>query len=210
MRTSISVAAVCLLTSFLQLSSVDTLMGQDQTPTEARIEAYRQWKNVANGRTEFDVVDPALVPSQLALAFSRSGCQWEKVIKEVPLYIFKIQNQRLAKVTCFGFGYWQQIFDVSELTNPKALEFPVVSAEGFRSTSRLGSIAWKPESGLLESVASSDQCGGPGVRHTYRWIDRGFSVIRVELSPENCGWQGPWTTIWESPQWSLIERPKNP
>jgi hypothetical protein len=210
MRNSVSIAAVLVLIGVSQLSFVGPLIGQEHASNETRIAAHRQWAAIANGRTEFDVADPELVPTHLALALSRTACRWKDVIKEAPLQFFSVENQRLAKVTCFGFGYWHQIFDLSALTNPKALQLPVVSTEGFKATGRLGSIAWNPESKLLESVGSSDQCGGPGVRHTYRWIDREFSVIRVELSPENCGGRGPWTTIWEAPQWTLIQRPKGP
>jgi hypothetical protein len=210
MRNIITISAAFMIAGILQISSADILIGEERSSDDVRREAHRQWSDVANGRTEFDISDPALLPTQLALVASRSGCRWKDVIKDVPVHVFKIGNRRFAKVTCFGFGYLQQIYDLRNRTNPEALEFPVASSpEGFSTTSRLGSITWKPESGLLESVGSSDQCGTSGIRHTYRWINEQFSVIRVEISPENCDSNGPWTTIWEAPQWSsLIPQPK--
>jgi hypothetical protein len=101
MRTIITIAAACFTAGLLQLSSADTLMGQQQMPAEVRSEAYRQWSGIANGRTEFDIADPALVPSQLALAASKAGCRWRDVIEQVPLHVFKIDNRRFAKVYLF-------------------------------------------------------------------------------------------------------------
>ena len=75
MRNIITISAAFIIAVSLQLPSADILIGQEQTPAGVRRETYRQWSDIANGRTEFDIADPALVPSELALAASRSGCR---------------------------------------------------------------------------------------------------------------------------------------
>ena len=128
MRTIASIAVALIIAAILQLSSSDISIGQELT-TDA----------ITRGRPEFDIADPALVPSQLALTASRSGCRWKDVIKDVPVHVFKIDNRRFAKVTRFGFGHFQQIYDLSQPASPRVLEFPVMSSsEGFRTTSFLG------------------------------------------------------------------------
>ncbi|BAM89322.1 hypothetical protein S58_33250 [Bradyrhizobium oligotrophicum S58] len=205
MQRPLSIFASSIFAVVWLLSSVGNLLGQEQNTDELRKQAYRQWFDVAQGRAEFDIADPTLVPTQLAAAATQSGCRWRDVIAQVPVHVFKIDRRRFAKVTCFGFGYQQQIYDLSQLTNPRALQFPVVSwPAGFATTSSLGAITWNPESKLLESVGTSDLCGQPNIRHTYRWINSDFSIIRIELSRDNCGSEEPWQTIWEAPQWSSL------
>ena len=139
MRTIAPIAVALIIAAILQLSSSDISIGQELTTDEVRHETSRQWTAITRGRPEFDIADPALVPSQLALTASRSGCRWKDVIKDVPVHVFKIDDRRFAKVTRFGFGHFQQIYDLSQPASPRVLEFPVMSSsEGFRTTSFLG------------------------------------------------------------------------
>jgi hypothetical protein len=62
MRTIISTAAAFLLMGALQLVSGSALHAQERTRADLR----REWLALANGRTEFDIADPALVPTPLA------------------------------------------------------------------------------------------------------------------------------------------------
>jgi hypothetical protein len=207
MRSIGPLLSVLLLAGALQLASVATLFGQERADIDPRREAYREWQSIANGRTEFDVSDPALVPRQLALAAAQSGCRYKDAIKEVPLRFISVEKRRLALVFCFGVVGSHQVFDISDLTKPKLLEFPyLVHPEGIGTTSMPGGIVWKQESGLFEAETGSDLCGSPGVRHTYRFGSSGFVVIRVEVKPDSCG-QGEWTTIWDAPRWSFPAQP---
>jgi hypothetical protein len=63
----------------------------------------RCFKNgVSNGRTKFDISDPALVPSLLALAAEQSGCRYKEGIEAAPIHFMRIEGRRLAMVFYFG------------------------------------------------------------------------------------------------------------
>lgn len=116
-----------------------------------------------------------------------------------------------AAPSCLGVLFWDcWITSVVRSFGPdeaRLMEFPyLVRPEGFGTTSRPGVITWKPDSGLLEAETGSDLCGDPGVRHSYRFAVPGFVVIRVEVKPDSCA-QGGWTTIWDTPRWSLPAQP---
>jgi hypothetical protein len=68
------------------------VLAQDRTETR------REWGLLANGRTEFEVSDPALVPSTLAVAAEQSGCRYKDYIKEYPARFIRPEGRRLA--TC--------------------------------------------------------------------------------------------------------------
>jgi len=207
MRTVVSLLSALVVAGLLLFGSVAALLGQDHAEIDPRREAYREWESIANGRTDFDVSNVALVPSRLAVAATQSGCRYKEAIGEVPLRFIRVEGHRLALVFCFGIIGSHQLFDLSDLTKPKLMEFPyLVRPEGFGTTSWPGKVAWKPDSGLFEAEARSDLCSDPGVRHSYRFAGSGFIVIRVEVTPDSCV-QGGWSTIWESPRWSFPARP---
>jgi hypothetical protein len=200
--------ATLLLVSALQFGSGFAALGEERTAVDPR----REWGALANGRTEFDIADPALVPSQLAEAATQSGCHWQDIIKDVPLHVFRIKTLRFAMIACPGTpaGGGHQMYDVSIPAKPRILEFPAVGyPDGFTTSVRPGAMTWKPDSGLLEAVPGTDFCQGPSGRYTYRWNGRGVAIIRVELSLEDCSPQGPWRTIWEAPNWSDLARSKD-
>jgi hypothetical protein len=208
MRTIVSNLSALFLAALLLFASVAAPLAQDRSETDPRREAYREWQSIANGRTDFDLSDPALVPSRLALAAAQSGCRYKDAIEELPVRFIRIEKRRLALVFCyFGIMRSHQLFDLSDLTKPKLLEFPhLAQPEGFGTTSRPGVIAWKQESGLFEAEQGSDLCGSPGIRHTYRFDGYSFVVIRIEVKPDSCA-QGGWTTMWDAPRWSLSGQP---
>jgi hypothetical protein len=207
MRPINSILSAFFLTGILLFGSVAAPLGQDRSETDPRREAYREWQSIADGRTDFDVSDPALVPSRLALAAAQSGCRYKDAIKDVPLRFISVEKRRIALVFCFGMMGSHQLFDLSDLTKPKLLEFPYLAhPEGFGTTSMPGVVAWKQESGLFEAETRSDLCGSPSVRHTYRLDGSSFVVIRIEVKPDGCA-QGEWTPIWDAVPWSLPAQP---
>jgi hypothetical protein len=196
------IAVALLLMGALQLVSGSALLAQERTGVDPR----REWGALANGRREFNISDPALVPSQLAEAATTSRCHWQDIIEKVPLRVFRIGvTRRFAMIACPG---GDQMYDVSNPAKPTILEFPVIGyPDGFGTSTRPGAMTWRPDSGLLEAVPGTDFCQGPSGRYTYRWNGPGFAIIRVELSLENCSPQGPWKTIWDAPNWSALMQP---
>lgn len=199
-------ATVLLLASALQLASGPAVFGQERTGVDPR----REWAALANGRTEFDIADPALVPIPLAEAATKSRCDWQDIIKQVPLHAFRIKTQRFAMILCLGTpgAGGHQLYDVSIPAKPTILDFPIVGyPDGFTTSKRPGAMTWKPDSGLLEVESGSDNCAAR-VRYTYRYNGPGFAIIRVELSGD-CRQQSPWKTIWDAPNWTELTQPKD-
>jgi hypothetical protein len=205
MRTIIAIAAALLVTGALQLGSGWAVLGQERPAANLRTELFR----LANGRAEFDVADPALVPSQLAEAATQSGCRWQDIIKQEPLHVFRIKGFRFAMIACEGSpgGGGHQVFDLQNVASLKFLAFPIIGyPDGFATSLRPGMMTWKPDSGLLQAESGSDNCF-KRIRYTYRSNAPGFAIIRVEVTSGDCTQQGPWKTIWDAPNWSVLARP---
>src|SRR5215475_596196 len=126
MRTVVSILSALVVAGTLLFASVADLLGQDRAEVDPRRQSYREWESIANGRTDFEISDPALVPSRLALAATRAGCRYKEAISEVPLRFIRVEGHRLALMFCFGIVGSHQLFDLSDLTRPKLMEFPHV------------------------------------------------------------------------------------
>jgi hypothetical protein len=94
MRSIPSILLRLVVAAMLLFNSAAAVLAQDRTETR------REWGTLANGRTEFEVSDPALVPSTLALAAEQSGCRYEDCIKERPARFIRPEGRRLAVVFC--------------------------------------------------------------------------------------------------------------
>jgi hypothetical protein len=214
MRSAASVLSRLILAGMLLFASVAGVLGEERSEPDPSRDARREWFSLANGRTEFEVSDPALLPSQLVLAAEQSACRFEDRIKEVPVRFISVERRRLALVFCnFGIGVSHRVFDLSNLRKPKLVELPFLAyPDGFGTTANPGWITWKREAGVFQAETGSDTCPGSLLRHTYR-LDaiRGsatFVIVRVEAQQGVCGDHGDvLTTIWEAPQWSLLAKP---
>jgi hypothetical protein len=211
MRFLIPILRRATLAAILLCASIAAAPGQDRLGADDRRDAGMEWQSLANGRTEFDVSDPALVPKRLALAAEQSGCPYKDGIKEIAVRFTSIEKRRLAIVFCrFGVTGSDQLFDLSVLQKPKLIELPFLAQkDGFGTTPRPGTITWKGDVGVFEAVTGTDTCPSYQLRHTYRpgftagWVSQAatFVVVRVEVRENRCGEFSDWNTIWEAPQW---------
>jgi hypothetical protein len=169
------------------------------------IEAKREWYDLAKGRTEFEVSNPDLLPSQLIPALFHTGCRIKEGIESNPVRFTKIASRRLAVVFCPSVTGTHIVIDLSALHRPRVLEFPFIGMPaGFGTTLRPGWITWDKDSSIFRAVIGSDMKPSWDIRHTYQFDDyRGFVLLRVEAK----GMPGydEWMTIWEAPRWSLPE-----
>jgi hypothetical protein len=200
MRSIVSILPRLLVAGMLVLTSVAFALGQDR-------EVRREWFNLANGRTEFEVSDPLLLPSRLTLAAEHSGCRYKEGIEQQPVRFIKLGSRRLAIVYCYaiaGAGS-HQVFDLSNLERPRPVEFPFLAQpEGFGTTVRPGVITWQKEDGIFQAVIGSDMLPTIRVRHTYRFDENQVSPTFVIVRVEGQQVPGPdeWTTIWDAQRWS--------
>ena len=111
MRSVASILSRFVVAGMLVFSSAAAVLGQDRTETR------REWGTLANGRTEFEVSDAALLPSTLALAAEQSGCRYKDDIKDAPVRFMRPEGRRLAIVFCSGIIGSHQVFDVSNVLN---------------------------------------------------------------------------------------------
>ena len=191
-----------VVAGMLLFSSAAALLADD------RIETRREWGTLANGRTEFEVSDAALLPSTLAVAAEQSGCNYKDDIKTAPVRFMRPEGHRLAIVFCSAIIGSHQVFDVSNVLRPRLLELPfLVQPEGFGTTARPGWITWEKETNVFQAETGSDMMPSPRVRHTYRHSKFSFSfaIVRVEVQLDGVG---EWITMWDAPRWPLPERPK--
>lgn len=196
---------------FLLCAVGTAVFADDYSSADARHDARPEWYSLANGRTEFDVSDPALVPRRLALAAEQSGCRYKDGIKELPVRFINAEKRRLALVFCrHGVIGSDQLFDLTDLQKPKLIELPFLARkDGFGTTPRPGMVTWKRDDGILEAETGTDACPSSRLRHSYRlgstegWISGSptFVVVRVEVSEKDCGQRNKWTTIWEAAAW---------
>ena len=214
MRSAVSILSRLVLAAMLLFTSVAAVIGEDRSEAAPSRDVRPEWYSLAKGRTQFDVSDPALVPSQLALAAKQSGCRYELSIKEAPIHFVVLRDRRFAIVLCpVGMASnSHQLFDLSErssLEKPKLVQLPFLEQpDGFGTTSRPGGITWKSEAGVLEAETGSD-ISRARLRHTYRLghLATSFVVVRVEYHCNECG-KDEWTTIWDAPQWSFSTKEK--
>jgi hypothetical protein len=210
MRLAFSFLAPLILVEALLCASIATALGEGRSLADDRRDARLEWHGLANGRTEFDVSDPALVPRRLALVAEQSGCRYKDEMKELPVHFISVEKRRLAIVFCrLGVSGSHQMFDLADLQKPKLMELPFIAQkDGFGTTPRPGMITWKRDAGVLEAETGTDACPSSRLRHTYRpgltegWTNKAatFVVVRVEVMEDGC-LRGAWTTIWEAPQW---------
>jgi hypothetical protein len=102
MRSIPSILARLVVAGMLVFNSAGVVLAQDRTATR------REWGTLANGRTEFEVSDPALVPSTLSLAAEQSGCRYQDDIKERPARFIRPEGRRLAILFCSAIGKGSQ------------------------------------------------------------------------------------------------------
>ena len=211
MRLPIPILCRATLAAILLCGSIAAALGEDRSAADDLPDARPEWHSLANGRTEFDVSDPALVPRRLALAAEQSGCLYKDGIKEIAVRFTSVEKRRLAIVFCrFGVTGSHQLFDLSVLQKPKLIELPFLAQkDGFGTTPRPGMITWKGDVGVFEAVTGTDTCPSYQLRHTYRpgltagWVSEAatFVVVRVEVRENRCGEFSDWNTIWDAPQW---------
>jgi hypothetical protein len=211
MRLLIPILRRASLAAILLGASIAAAPGQDRLGAYDLPDARTEWHSLANGRTEFDVSDPAVVPRRLALAAEQSGCLYKDGIKEIPVRFTSVEKRRLAIVFCrFGVIGSHQLFDLTVLQKPKLIELPFLALkDGFGITPRPGMITWKGDAGVFDAVTGTDTCPSPQLRHIYRpgltagWVSEAasFVVVRVEVRENRCGEFSNWNTIWEAPQW---------
>jgi hypothetical protein len=200
MRSVSSIFGALLAAIALQLAPPVAVLGQQPAITNVRETAYREWRTIANGRTDFEVSNPSQVPSLLATAARQSGCRYEEIIATWPLRFLSVEKRRFALMPCFAVNGSNELFDLTDLTKPRMLEFPFIAQpEGFGTTSQPGAITWKPEAKVFEAVSTTDLCPCPSVRHTYR-LAPDLVVVKVERKEVRSG-TTPWLTIWEAPRW---------
>ena len=106
MRPISSILSRLVVTGMMVFNSAAAVLAQDRTETR------REWGLLANGRTEFEVSDPALVPSTLAVAAEQSGCRYKDYIKEYPARFIRPEGRRLAIMFCAAIVGSHQVFDV--------------------------------------------------------------------------------------------------
>ena len=201
MRLAVSILAPIALAAISLFASPAEVVGQNRS-------AAREWSDLAKGRTEFEVSDPALVPSQLALAVQQSDClDYELLIKRDPIRFVVLRDRRFAIVLCSvgPASNSHQLFDLSGRSNlekPKPVRLPFLEQpDGFGTTPTPGAVTWKSETGVLVAESGSDNSFGR-LRHTYRlgYLSMSFVVVRVEYRCAECS-KDEWKVIWDAPHW---------
>jgi hypothetical protein len=76
MRAIIFVLSPLVLAGLLLLTFLTAGISQDRSEADVSRDVRREWYNLAQGRTEFEVSAPELVPSFLRLAADQSGCRY--------------------------------------------------------------------------------------------------------------------------------------
>jgi hypothetical protein len=205
MRAIITTLSSLTLVALISCASTPRVFAQDQPKADLSRDTRREWYSLAQGRTEFEVSDPALMPSLLGLAAEQSGCRYKEGLTVAPVRFLSVASRRLAIVTCWGsLKSHQRVFDLSNLQKPMEVQFPfAVPPKGFSTSADApGFITWERETGLFRAETTSDVAYSPRVRYTYR-LDGGldgFVVLRVEVQRDGVG---EWATIWDAPRWSL-------
>ena len=207
MRFLVFLLSRSVLAGLLLFASIATGHAENASQADARHEALREWHNLANGRTEFEVSDPTLVPKPLAQAIEQSGCRYQDDIQQAPIRFIRAERQRLAIVLCrFSVTGSHKIFDLRNLQKPKPMVFSFFARKGgFGTTELPGAITWRKEAGVFEAEIGSDIACSGRTRHTYRLsLDEGlhgiaFVIVRIQVKEDVC--RSEWLTIWEASPW---------
>jgi hypothetical protein len=182
-----------------------------QVGSDVQQDPRREWFELAKGRNEFEISDPALLPTRLTVAVEQSGCAYKDEINSLPARFIRIKSYRLAVVFCrSGIVGSYRAYDMTDLRRPRQMEFPTPSyPNGFHTTSEPGMITWKTDTQVFEAVKESDMGCTGRARHTYRLGDgdkgASFVITRVDIKKDECK-ESEWTTIWETPTWSELYR----
>jgi hypothetical protein len=188
---------------------VATAFAQDRSVADPSVNARKEWYSLAQGRTDFEVSDAALMPGQLALVAEQSGCRYKEDIKSTPVRFLQLRDRRLAIVFCPDVIGSHRVFDLSDLRKPPTpVQFPFFAQpDGFGTTTRPGWITQEKETNVFQAVTGSDFMPSERIRHTYRFdgFPMGFVIVRVDVSQDRVG---EWTTIWDAPRWSFPAKSK--
>src|SRR3954447_6080449 len=124
------------LVGLLVLASLSTGFSQDRSEGDRLRDLRREWYNLAQGRTDFEVADLAQVPGSLSLAAEHSSCRYKEGLEVAPIRFLYTANRRLAIVTCWGpLQSRQRVFDLSDLRRPMELQFPIAAyPDGFSAS----------------------------------------------------------------------------
>jgi hypothetical protein len=207
MRLLISFLCRSVLAGLLLFASIGAGRAQGSPEADPAHDARREWHNLANGRTEFEVSDPALLPRQIALAIEQSGCRYKEDMQQLPIRFIRVEKQRFAIVFCrFTVTGSHRIFDLQNLQKPKPMAFPFFARNGgFGTTELPGVITWKKEAGVFEAEIGSDIACSGRTRHTYRLSSAEglhgitFVIVRIQVKKDEC--RSEWLTIWEASPW---------
>jgi hypothetical protein len=204
MRAINAVRSPFVWAGLLLLVFLATGISQEDVSRDLR----REWFNLAQGRTEFEISDPELVPSFLRLAAEQSGCRYRDGLKVAPARFLRIANSRLALVACWGpLKTTQRAFDLSNLQKPVVIRFPFLTYPDGIGTSDNAPGFLTRESGteFFRAETTSDMANTTRARYTYRFDGASnFVVLRVEIQR---GGVGEWTEIWNAPRWSSLVKP---
>jgi hypothetical protein len=168
----------------------------------------REWFNLAQGRTAFEVSDPQHVPNFLKLAVEQSGCRYEDGLRMAPIHFIRVAHGRLALVPCGGpLKTTQRAFDLSDLQKPLAIKFPFLAyPDGIGASGDApGFLTWDKDAGFFRAETTLDISNTPA-RYTYRFDGppSNFVLLRVEVRRNGIG---DWTTIWDAPRLSDLAKP---
>lgn len=211
MHFAVSIFSLIICLGLLLVGPISFALAQDGSGADVQQDPRREWHELAKGRNEFEISDPALLPTRLALAVERSDCGYKDEISSIPARFIRIKSYRIAIVFCrSGIMGSHRAFDLTDLRRPRQMEFPIPSyTNGFGTTSEPGVITWKTETGVFEAQKGSDKACSGEVRYTYRLGDGNkgpsFVIIRMDIKKDECK-QNEWTTIWDAPTWSELVR----
>jgi hypothetical protein len=157
-----------VLSGLLLLTAVGEVFAQNIS-SNISTDPRREWFDLAQGRTDFEVSDPALVPRQLAIAARQENCQYEDGIKRNVIRFIKVKSRRIVIVPCVAVYGSDMAFDLSNLNDPVAMQFPVLAQpEGFRATNKPGAMTWNKDTGIVQVERSaSDMMPSMTLRYTY-------------------------------------------
>src|SRR3954447_11087654 len=97
-----------------------------QVGADVQQDPRREWHELAKGRNEFEISDPALLPTRLALAAERSNCGYKDEISSIPARFIRIKSYRIAIVFCrSGIMGSHRAYDMTDLRRPRQMEFPI-------------------------------------------------------------------------------------
>jgi hypothetical protein len=103
MRLAILVLFSLFLATTSLFAPIGVAHGDDPPKSDSIQDPRREWFKLADGRTEFEISDPNLMPKPLATAVEQSNCgNYKERMKETPVRFLRVKNQRLAIVFCPG------------------------------------------------------------------------------------------------------------